>query len=508
MSGHTLGGYHLVREIGRGGSSTVWEAEDAGGNRYALKLLVAAVSEDEQARQDLLAEVRLVNRIDSPGVAKIIDVEADASQPFIVSELVEGTTLRDVTAKSPLTVSDSATLAEELLKILVAVHLAGVAHRDLKPANIILTADGPRIIDFGIAHQVGSALTAVDARTGTAGFMAPELLGRVDATILDLQRGDWFAWAALLLSSLTGRPPFGSQQPDATIRAVAAGQADTDGLPPQLVNAFRSALHPDVAHRSKPETLLTSLHNFADGDATDVFVPGQVEPTRTLPPPLPEPAPQEPTPQKAAPQEPVWADTSGESVWAALEPEPARLAAPKIYVPRRQNPVTKFFKWLLLLLVLAGVAFISGTALPELIFTGYTILWFGQLLGRVKLRHLYSSKLATLVYSPWDVFVGTIYFLPALIFGFIVFVGLVWLLSFVAGVPASLDELLHWVNWATNVPTPTAASYLSDVFVEFRPPIIVVQISAFASMLFALLLPSSRSMRVGFGLQRYWAGSH
>lgn len=273
-----IGGYHLLREIGRGGTGTVWEAEDEGGGRVALKLLHPSLAATEEARLRLLREARLVNQVRSQNVVRVLDVEADAYAPFVVTELVHGPTLEGEISRLPFQAADAALLATELAQTLDAVHGAGIAHRDLKPSNIILTRAGPTLIDFGIAQGEGDRqLTLTGTITGTPGYLSPELLiasHRPD--LATLQAGDWFAFASLLLKSMTGRPPFGTGRPEVVLQRVLDGLPDTEGMDERHAAAFSWALHPSADHRLGPDDLIHCL----EGGALPARSPELRRPTR------------------------------------------------------------------------------------------------------------------------------------------------------------------------------------------------------------------------------------
>lgn len=256
-----IGGYHLRREIGRGGTGVVWEAEDGGGTLVAFKLLHPSLAATEAARTRLRREARLVNQVRSPRVSKVLDVEADDYTPFVVTELVTGRTLDEEITRAPYTPEDAAQLGDDLADVLEAIHEAGIAHRDLKPSNVILTQQGPTLIDFGIAQGEGDRhLTQTGSITGTPGYVAPELLASpVPPSMAQLQGGDWFAWSALLLKSMTGRPPFGPGRTELVIHRVMTGDPDVEGLEPPVAAAFRRALSPDPAVREDADALLESL---------------------------------------------------------------------------------------------------------------------------------------------------------------------------------------------------------------------------------------------------------
>lgn len=261
-----LGGYRLLRRLGAGGAGTVWEAEDEGGNRVALKMLHPTLAETEQGRRRLLREARLVNKIPGHGVARVLDVEAEDTAPFVVTELIEGPTLAQIVADSPLSPEECLHLALQLEDILFRIHQQGIVHRDLKPSNIIIGENGPVLIDFGIAQALGDErLTQTGKLTGTPGYVSPELLRDDRSATFDRWRdGDWWAWSALLLSSMTGGPPFGTGPLEAVVPRVLGGQIDSGQLPEALRQTFADALASDISQRLSPWEMIEALKEAVD----------------------------------------------------------------------------------------------------------------------------------------------------------------------------------------------------------------------------------------------------
>ena len=276
MQGDWLGGYRLLRRLGAGGAGTVWEAEDGGGEHVALKLVHPALAQSEEARVRLAREAATLNAVRSPGVARVLDVETEDVQPFVVTELIDGPTLaQEIAARGPATPSDTARLGRELASTLSAVHAKHVIHRDIKPSNIILAGRGPVLIDFGVAqNQDDDRLTATGLVTGTAGYTSPNMLRAGQATPAD----DRWSLAATLLHTVTGRPPFGAGEPQMVLSRVLDGDPDVDGLDPTIAEAFRRCLAPG------PDPLgLTALMDVLDGGALPA--PSQPsQPTQSLQP--------------------------------------------------------------------------------------------------------------------------------------------------------------------------------------------------------------------------------
>lgn len=251
-----LGGYRLLRRLGTGGAGTVWLAEDGAGQRVALKLLHPALASTEEARRRLSREATTVNRVHSSGVARVLDVEVDDSQPFVVTEFVDGPTLSLRLRSGALAPREVAALADSLRHTLLTVHDAGVVHRDVKPSNVILNPMGPVLIDFGIAMaEDDERLTHTGLVSGTAGFTAPELLRGAPASV----GTDWWSWAATVLEAATGRPPFGSGDPQAVMLRVMGGEPDTAGLPSGVARVLAGELAVDASTRPGPEAVCACL---------------------------------------------------------------------------------------------------------------------------------------------------------------------------------------------------------------------------------------------------------
>ena len=252
-----IGGYHLVRRLGSGGMGSVWEARDAEGRAVAFKLIHPHIAGDWAARERLVREIDLLRRIAGRGVVRVLDAEIEATEAFVVTELIDGPTLEeDVLAHGPFAPDELATLAGELADALREIHNAGVVHRDLKPSNVMLSHDGPVIIDFGISQAAEDArLTQAGLVTGTPGYLDPAVLAGADPD----DGADWWAWAAVLAFAGTGRHPFGSGSSAAVLARVNAGMADLAGIPAQTAAALAGAMRPNPALRIAPEQVVAAL---------------------------------------------------------------------------------------------------------------------------------------------------------------------------------------------------------------------------------------------------------
>jgi predicted Ser/Thr protein kinase len=287
--GSEIGGYTVVAPLGSGGMGAVYRAVDGGGEAVALKLLHPHIGSDAVARARLRREVHALQKLRHPGVAAILDAEADSTEAFLVTELVAGDNLEEhVRARGPLDAERLLDLAEGLLDALVAVHGAGVVHRDLKPSNVIVGTDGPVLIDFGIAQAADdSKLTAEGLVLGTPGYLAPELL---DGDEPDAG-SDFWGWAAILAFAATGRDPFGTRPLEAVLARARSGEVDLDGLGPLTAQTLRRALLPVAAERLAPQDVVAALtlvaaegEPIADETQTAVLVANDVVGTTVLRP--------------------------------------------------------------------------------------------------------------------------------------------------------------------------------------------------------------------------------
>lgn len=261
-----IGGYRLIKRIGAGGMSTVFEAEDGAGVRVALKLLHPALVVDYSGRERLRREVAMLQKVRGRYVAEVLDAETDADEAFIVTELIDGPTLeQDVVDSGVFEGEDLVELAEHLRQAVEAIHEAGVLHRDLKPSNVMLGPDGPVLIDFGIAQvDEDSRLTVPGSVAHTPGYCDPRVINGANPD----EAADWWALAAVLAFAAMGRAPFGKGNPQAIMRRVFEGVPDIVGIQGPAAAAFVRALAPDIEDRIGIDELVAVLRTGRFDDAS------------------------------------------------------------------------------------------------------------------------------------------------------------------------------------------------------------------------------------------------
>src|ERR1700677_2589826 len=152
-SGTRLGPYAIQSPLGAGGMGEVYRARDTRLNRdVAVKILPASFSADPDRLQRFAQESRAAAALNHPNILSIYDIGEDRGAPYVVSELLEGETLRDRLRNGPLTSRKAIDYAQQIARGLAAAHEKGIVHRDLKPENLFITHDGrAKILDFGLA---------------------------------------------------------------------------------------------------------------------------------------------------------------------------------------------------------------------------------------------------------------------------------------------------------------------------------------------------------------------
>lgn len=245
-----LGDFELLGRIGQGGMGQVYLGESLGGEPAAVKVIKPSVV-DSESRRRFAQEIEVLKTIYGPRIAALLGADAEAEQPWLAIEYVDGPDLaRHVKRHRPLPSVLTAALGAVLAEALSAVHAQGLLHRDLKPANVLLGPNGPKIIDFGLAAFTESnvSLTAPHQVVGTPVCMAPEQAAGVKPLTAAV---DVYALGALLLFAATGHYPYEAATPYMVFHLVTAPDTapDLSGAPDELIPLLTGMLAQNAGDR-------------------------------------------------------------------------------------------------------------------------------------------------------------------------------------------------------------------------------------------------------------------
>ena len=251
------GRYRVATKIATGGTSTVYRGLDTRLDRpVALKVMDSRYAGDEQFLTRFQLEARSVARLKDPGLVAVYDQGLDARHPFLVMELVEGGTLRELlTERGPMPPHAVAAVLRPVLGGLAAAHRAGLVHRDVKPENVLISDEGDvKIVDFGLVRAVAEAgITSTSVILGTAAYLSPEQVKDGNAS----PRSDVYATGIVAYELLTGQTPFSGD----TSLSVAYQRLDTDVPPPSGVISGVPAQFDDLIERA---TARDPVERYAD----------------------------------------------------------------------------------------------------------------------------------------------------------------------------------------------------------------------------------------------------
>ncbi|MEU0948332.1 PQQ-binding-like beta-propeller repeat protein [Streptomyces canus] len=339
-----VGRYRIVARLGAGGMGRVYLGRSPGGRAVAVKVVRAELAEDGDFRRRFAREVAAARRVNGVFTAGVVDADPEGAPAWLATAYVPGLPLGDaVAAHGPWPERPVLALGAGLAEALEAIHAADVVHRDLKPSNILLAADGPRVIDFGIS-VVGeaSALTRTGMVVGTAGFMSPEqLTGKPVGPASDV-----FSLGAVLAFTATGAGPFGTGSAHALSFRVVYEEPDLRQLPPALRAVVTLCLDKEPDQRPTVAALLHQLAEAAGDEHPATLTPTEpvartptepvtYTPTEPVAPVLAEPVTPTPTEPGWLP-EPVAAAVHARTVTAPLQDPPPAVPGT---VPPPADPV-------------------------------------------------------------------------------------------------------------------------------------------------------------------------
>ncbi|MFD8596430.1 serine/threonine-protein kinase [Kitasatospora sp. NPDC059646] len=270
----TIGDYRLLRRLGAGGMGRVYLGRTAGGRTVAVKAVRPELADDPEFRARFRQEVSAARRVGGRWTAPVLDADTDGPRPWVATGYIAGPSLgAAVHAGGPLPTASVHALGARLAEALEQVHALGLVHRDVKPSNVLLTLDGPRLIDFGVARALdaAAALTRSGYVVGSPGFMSPEQAAGSPVG----PAGDVFALGAVLAFAATGTAPFGEGVSAAVLLyRVLHEEPDLRGLDGDLRETVTACLAKDPADRPGPTELRARLAPGAAAVGPGTGLPG------------------------------------------------------------------------------------------------------------------------------------------------------------------------------------------------------------------------------------------
>jgi serine/threonine protein kinase len=254
-----IGPYRLIGQLGCGGMGRVYLGLSAGGRPVAVKVIRAELAADPEFRISFGREVAAARRVSGLFTALVVDADVDGPVPWLATAYVVGPSLAEAVASyGPMSARPALALAAGLAEGLSAIHAASVVHCDLKPSNVLLSPDGPRVIDFGIsraAEAVPVAVTGSGMVVGSPGFMSPEQALGEDVG----PPSDVFSLGAVLAFATTGKGPFGEGSSPALAYRLVYTQPSLDQVPAELRSLVERCLAKDPSHRPTADEVLAEV---------------------------------------------------------------------------------------------------------------------------------------------------------------------------------------------------------------------------------------------------------
>jgi serine/threonine protein kinase len=280
---HRIGQYRLLARLGEGGMGTVYLARSDRGRTVAVKTIIGELAQQPDFRRRFAAEITAAQRVGDQWTAPVLDADTEAATPWVATGYIAGPSLQQVVGHDhgPLPERSVLLLAGGLAQALNAIHGAGLVHRDLKPSNVLVTIDGPRVIDFGIARALeampGEGLTRTGATVGSPGFMSPEQVRGQHLT----PASDVFCLGSVLAFATTGRTPFGDLNSGMHILMfrIAEETPDLTGIPEGMQQLISACLAKEPTQRPSVEQLMNYCPAPSGGPAEsdgEPWLPGAV----------------------------------------------------------------------------------------------------------------------------------------------------------------------------------------------------------------------------------------
>ncbi|MFJ6081645.1 protein kinase [Streptomyces sp. NPDC092369] len=275
-----VGGYRLTARLGSGGMGRVYLSHTPGGRAVAVKVIRPELAENPEFRGRFRAEVAAAGRVHGLYTAPVVDSDTEAAVPWCATAYVPGPSLEDaVREHGPLPVDTVLRLIAGVAEALQAVHREGIVHRDLKPSNVLLAADGPRVIDFGIARAAdATSVTQSGTALGTVAYMAPEQVLGAEAGA----SADVFALGQTAVFASTGGAAFGTGDPHAVLYRVVHEEPDLAQVPDEIRDLVAACLRKPAAERPSVEEVIRTVQTLQThrGDeahhASGAWLPGEL----------------------------------------------------------------------------------------------------------------------------------------------------------------------------------------------------------------------------------------
>ncbi|MGW0648578.1 protein kinase domain-containing protein [Streptomyces umbrinus] len=280
--GDRIGRYRLLRNLGAGGMGRVCLARSEGGRTVAVKLIKPELAAEPEFRERFRLEVAAARRVSDRWTAPVLDADTEAETPWVATGYIAGPSLEHIVSPQghgPLPAPSVRTLAHGLASALLDIHGAGLVHRDLKPSNVLITIDGPRVIDFGIARALdavpGSTPTSSGMLVGSPRFMSPEQLRDEPVG----PASDVFCMGTVLAYAATGQTPFGgggSGGVHAVMFRIAQEEPDLTGIEEPVRGLIADCLAKDPAARPTPQEVVARMQPVATGASSPPWLPAQI----------------------------------------------------------------------------------------------------------------------------------------------------------------------------------------------------------------------------------------
>lgn len=256
-----IGPFSIIARLGAGGMGSVYLGK-RGIDQYAVKVINSSLLSDKNARKRFSAEVETLRKLDSEFIAKIVDAVIDADDPWLAMEFVNGPSLKElVTEKGPIGPDEWHLMAGNLLTALQELRSKGVIHRDLKPSNILISSEGPKLIDFGISTALDqTSITSTGSVVGSPAWLAPEQLEGTTIT----SAADAFSMGSVLAFAATGQSPWGDEtilSAPTIFKRILDSEPDLAALEPLQQDLVLGLMHPRPSARLSPAEATRKLAN-------------------------------------------------------------------------------------------------------------------------------------------------------------------------------------------------------------------------------------------------------